>query len=153
MSNEAWNTLNGFLRAEYGCDRTHSRAFRIGQCSASRTVRHWITAWNPLGIVRERAANNVAQRSLVAALGTHGLRFEPGFARSPQAADGDWNEPCAVTCNAAESRIDALAHHFRQLAVVVRSADAPARLRCYRAIWIERFGIADMDAPNTEWVA
>jgi hypothetical protein len=153
MSNEAWNTLNGFLRAEYGCEDSAPSRLRIGEPATTMSSRHWITAWNPLGLERGADANLAAQRELLTALAASGLQFEPGFARAPGATDKGWNEPCAVVIGATDGAIDALAHHFRQLAVVVRSADAPARLRCYRALWIERFGIADMDAPNTEWVA
>lgn len=153
MSNEAREVLNGFLSAEYGRGPDETRLIHIGERYPETDSLHWITAWNPLGVMHDDAANTVAQRDLFAALAMAGLRIEDGFARSPQQSDGDWREPCAVVHAADSLSIDALARRFRQLAVVVLEPEAPARLRCYRALWIERFGSADMDARNVEWVA
>lgn len=153
MSDDALKVLNGFLSAEYGRDPVEPRLLHIGDRGTDRCALHWITAWNPLGIERDSEANAIAQHDLFAALAASGLQVERGFARAPQSADDDWNEPCAVARNADDPLIDALARRFRQLAVVVLRPEAPARLRCYRALWIERFGSADMDARNVEWVA
>lgn len=153
MSNEAREVLNGFLSAEYGRGPLEPHLIHIGERGIDRCILHWITAWNPLGIGRDDAANTLAQRDLLAALDASGWQIEPGFARAPATAGSAWHEPCAVVHAADSLSIDRLARHFRQLAVVVLEPGASARLRCYRALWIERFGSADMDARNVEWVA
>lgn len=153
MSNKALEVLNGFLRAEYGFDAAEDHPFHIGESTPATVILHWITAWNPLGRVHDDDTNAVAQRDLFAAASGSGLRCEHGFARSPRTSGERWNEPCAVVHAASDAEIDAWARRFRQLAVVVLKPGAPARLRCYRALWIERFGVADMDARNVEWVA
>lgn len=154
MSNEALDVLTAFLCAEYGDGHAQPRWLRIGETDASAEARHWITAWNPLGIEREASVNHADQTALHDDLAAAGRASGPGWARSPAKTTGkSWCEPCAVVRGAPDALVDGLARRHRQLAIVVAIPGAPARLRCYRAFWIERFGIADMDARNVEWVA
>ena len=154
MRNEAADVLNGFLDAEYGVDARSSAPLHVGEDDDAALRRCWITAWNPLGLVRDDDANARAQAALQADLGAAGCAHDAGFARSPADAPGKpWHEPCAVLRGGPDALLDRLARRYRQLAVVVADPGVPARLRCYREAWIERFGVADMDAPNVEWVA
>jgi hypothetical protein len=154
MSNEAVKTLTAFLRAEYGDGHAEPRWLHIGETDTLADTRHWITAWNPFGVEREDSANHADQTALQDDLAAAGLASEPGWARSPASStETSWCEPCAVVRGATDAFIDTLARRYRQLAIVVAPPGAPARLRCYSAFWIERFGIADMDARNVEWVA
>lgn len=153
MSDEARQVLQGFLDAEYGFDVIPVPPLQIGGTTQGGGRRHWITAFNPLGVRQSDACNEDAQRSLQAALSALGYRWEHGFARSPAGAPERWHEPCAVVVDARHAHIDALALGFRQLATVVLEPGVPARLRCYRSLWRERFGLSDMDAPNVDWVA
>lgn len=153
MRHEALDVLNGFLQAEYGID-ARTTTVHIGEVLAEAKDHSWITAWNPLGLPCGEADNARTQAALLDQIDAAGCAHVPGFARSPTAAsEPAWYEPCAVLQNAPVPLLDALARQYRQLAVVVALAGAPARLRCYRDCWIERFGVADMDAPNVEWVA
>ena len=154
MRNEAADVLNGFLDAEYGVDAPASAPLHVGEDDGAAWRRCWITAWNPLGLARDDDANAQAQAALQADLDAARCARDTGFARSPAGLPGKpWHEPCAVLHDASDALLDRLARRYRQLAVVVADPGAPARLRCYRQAWIERFGIADMDAPNVEWVA
>jgi hypothetical protein len=153
MSDEAWTVLKGFLDAEYGVEPEDTAPLRIGQPARSPRARHWITAFNPLGLARSDALNRADQDALLGALAEAGVACSIGYARSPAAATEPWFEPCAVAVDAGHDRIDALALRFQQLATVVVAAASPARLRCYRGPWRTRFGVSDMDAPNVDWVA
>ena len=154
MRNEARDVLDAFLRAEYGADGPASAPLHVGEGGTDPARSCWITAWNPLGLERDAAANLSAQATLLAELDGAGCAHAPGFARSPDGWPGrSWHEPCAVLREAPDTLVDRLARRHRQLAVVLADPGAPLRLRCYRGFWIERFGVADMDAPNVEWVA
>lgn len=153
MSDEARQILQGFLDAEYGFDVISVPPLQIGGTAEGCGRRHWITAFNPLGVRQPEAGNEDAQRSLQTALSDHGYRWEHGFARSRASAPEHWHEPCAVVVDARHEHVDALALRFRQLATVAQEPGVPARLRCYRSQWRERFGVSDMDAPNVDWVA
>ena len=148
--------LDQFLSAEYGCNRGTPALLHIGECCVPTGSRHWITAYNPLGAACADAVNLAAQQQLQEAVAAAGWHCEPGFARAPAVAPGrssPWQEPCIVLHSAPDALVDRLAHRFRQLATVVLHPGQPARLRCYRAFWYERFHRADMDAANVEWVA
>ena len=154
MRDEALKVMDGFLRAEYGCDALAGPPLHIGEGAATGVARHWITAWNPLGLPRDEEANHADQHALAKDLGAAGLVAASGFARSPaNAPPPRWCEPCAVIQDAPDAAVDALAQRYRQLAIVVWRPGETARLRCYRRVWRERFGITDMDARNVEWVA
>ncbi|MBK7145760.1 MAG: DUF3293 domain-containing protein [Xanthomonadales bacterium] len=148
--------LDQFLCAEYGCESGTPALIHIGERCASAGSRHWITAYNPLGAICPDASNLAAQRLLLGAVAAAGWHGEAGFARAPATAPGQprpWQEPCIVLHSVPDALVDQLAHRFRQLATVALHPGQPARLRCYRALWRERFHCADMDAANVEWVA
>lgn len=148
--------LDQFLHAEYGCEHGTPALIHIGESSALPASRHWITAYNPLGAACPDASNLAAQQCLLEAVAAAGWHGEAGFARAPAAAAGQpspWQEPCVVLHAVPDALVDRLAHQFRQLATVALHPGQPARLRCYRAFWHERFHRADMDAANIEWVA
>lgn len=154
MPHEARALLTAFLRAEYGCDDHEPRLLHIGESAPSAQARCWITAWNPLGHPRAMDRNEASQQRFQARIAASGWISDPGFARAPASdADSRWFEPCRVIRDAPADFIDTLARHYRQLAVVTLAVGAPARLRCYRRFWIARFGVADMDDANIDWVA
>ena len=154
MPNEADATLTGFLSAEYGFDTGNGELLHIGDALTAAPSRCWITAWNPLGQIASGAANAAAQTLLRTQADATGLAYSGGFARAPaDSSHASWNEPCFVIDAAPLNFIDRLAHAHRQLAVVIAEPGIPARLRCYRRFWQERFGQSDMDAANVEWVA
>lgn len=154
MPDEARTLLTAFLSAEYGCDRVEPRLLHIGERAPSAHSRHWITAWNPLGQARARERNEASQQRLRTRIVAAGCIGDTGFARAPAGgAVPTWLEPCVVVRDVPQSVIDTLARQYRQLAIVSLAAGAPARLRCYRRFWIARFGVADMDDANIDWVA
>ena len=159
MTNEAVRVLSEFCHAQYGCSAENPRFLTVGETIACASTRVWITAWNPLGLVQPPERNAAAQERLCASLGDVGLAFEPGYARSPgAAADATWFEPCAVVVDPPLAFIDALARADQQLAVVVAAPNEPARLRCYRACWLSRFGAGYTDAESVDcgvvdWIA
>ena len=159
MPNEAVRVLVGFCHAEYGFAGENPRALTLGETIACASTRVWITAWNPLGQVQTPAENAAAQARLCADLAAVGLNFDPGFARSTAARDAvQWCETCAVVIDPPLAFIDALARACRQLAIVVAVPNEPARLRCYRECWFERFGERYVDAENVDsgvvdWIA
>jgi hypothetical protein len=153
MDLEAKRVLTEFRNGEYGRD-DRAAPLHIGERHDTDVSLDWITAWNPLGRVRERAANEDAQRELLAAIVASGHAHVSGYAREPGATpDHGFCEPCAVVIGAPAEVVDAIARRFRQLATVRIDTGGSARLRCFRALWRERFGCSDMDARDVDWVA
>jgi uncharacterized protein DUF3293 len=88
-----------------------------------------LTAWNPGGIDRDRAANEAAERVLEAELTGGGLTWWLADGRSP---DDSWSEPGVAVAGFDRDAACALGERYGQLAVyeltaelvfVVRSVD------------------------------
>lgn len=150
MTTQARSVLEGFLDACYDSTPPGVRV-RIGESRPDLPPTVWITAFNPLGVVRPDDDNAAAQAALWARIAAVAAEARHGVARSSDEPP-TWSEPCAVIANDL-TLADTLAREHAQLAIVSIDAAGRVRLRCYRAAWLARFGASDMDAPNVEWVA
>jgi Protein of unknown function (DUF3293) len=99
-----------------------------------------LTAWNPGGVERDRAANDAAERALEAELTADGRSWWPADGHSP---DESWSEPGAAVGSLDRDAACALGEQFGQLAVY-ELTDAVVRVvRCVdRAVTAERPRVA-----------
>ncbi|HEX4896051.1 MAG TPA: DUF3293 domain-containing protein [Solimonas sp.] len=103
--------------------RWHS--VRVGQpcprldrrLAAAGCQQHWhfITAWNPDAVPRERPANERDQRDLGDQLAAQGWRCLEAVARDHA---GHWQEPGAWVLDGDEALLVTLGRHYRQRALL-----------------------------------
>jgi hypothetical protein len=95
-----------------------------------------LTAWNPGGVDRDRAANDEAERVLEQELASAGVPFWPALGRSP---DGSWSEPGVAVGSYDGAGACALGERYGQLAVYELTDDVVRVVRCAdRAVIRER---------------
>jgi hypothetical protein len=95
-----------------------------------------LTAWNPGGVDRERAANDDAERILEQELASGGMLHWAALGRSP---DDSWSEPGAAVAGLDRASACALGERYGQLAVYELTGDVVRVVRCAdRAVIRER---------------
>lgn len=118
--------------------RAGRSCLRIGQ-PLPETVQAWlgdaplcafITAYNPFSQAQAAALNRAAQHALLRLLKNLQARWLPAVGRIPGQA---WREPSLLVADLALDRIDALAWHHSQNAVVMAHRQAAVQLRIYAA--------------------
>jgi hypothetical protein len=95
-----------------------------------------LTAWNPGGVDRDRAANDEAEHVLEAELTGAGHTWWPADGRSP---DDSWSEPGVAVAGLDRDAACALGERYGQLAVYELTGDVVRVVRCAnRAVERER---------------
>src|SRR5690348_14167237 len=136
MSNDAlWDTYAG---AHNSCDtaggRCRLRGPEVDLLPADPLFV--LTAWNPGGVDRDRAANDEAERELESELASADASFWPALGRSP---DDSWSEPGVAVAGLDRYAACALGERYGQLAVYELTGDVVRVVRCVdRAVVRER---------------
>jgi hypothetical protein len=86
-----------------------------------------LTAWNPGGVDRDRAANEAAERALEAELTDAGLTWWLADGRSP---DDSWSEPGVAVAGLDRDAACALGERYGQLAVYELTDTVVRVVRC-----------------------
>lgn len=103
----------------------------LDRCLEEQGCGTWayITAFNPLGVPRDEAANHAAQEKLQALLTDRGYRY---FFGEGVGDDGVWpGEPSLLVLNIARGDAVAIARMFEQIAILVGThGSAPELVYC-----------------------
>jgi hypothetical protein len=93
-----------------------------------------LTAWNPGGVDRDRAANDDAERVLEHDLASAGTTFWPALGRS---SDASWSEPGVAVADFDRASACALGERYGQLAVYELTDESVRVVRCVNRV-VER---------------
>jgi hypothetical protein len=136
---ELWDTYAGALISCAVDGRTvHLRGRDVDPLPADPLFV--LTAWNPGGVDRDRAANDEAERVLEDELTGEGRTWWPADGRSP---DDSWSEPGVAVAGLDRDAACALGERYGQLAVYELTGEVVRVVRCAdRAVRAERPRVA-----------
>ena len=86
-----------------------------------------MTAYNPGGLERDDALNEVSERALERDLSSDGVTFWPAIGTSP---DASWSEPGVAVAGLDRTRACAYGRRYGQLAVYELTAEEVHVVRC-----------------------
>ena len=126
LDDELWDTYAGaHISCDVGGRTCRLRGPEVDPLPADPLFV--LTAWNPGGADRDRAANDEAERDLEAELASADALFWPALGRSP---DDSWSEPGVAVAGLDRDAACALGDRYGQLAVYELTDDLVRVVRC-----------------------